>query len=294
MTHAKPRRDWTQKLIVLAGIAAIACLAYTAWGWLRAAGFISGFHPTSLVMPAADDPQSSPTSGPASGPGSAPSSKPWTPPTFSARQADRNRMAGTIRAYRLKDAAVLKAMVAVPRHEFVPVQYKRRAYGDSPLPIGYGQTISQPYIVAEMTRQLRLKPGSRVLEIGTGSGYQAAVLTHFTRHVYTIEIIKPLAAAAAKRLKRLGYTVVQVRHADGYYGWPKAGPFDAIIVTAAAGQIPPPLIKQLAPGGRMVIPVGKPFGTQSLMLIEKDARGKIRSRSLMAVRFVPFTRKAGR
>ena len=195
-----------------------------------------------------------------------------------------------IRAYGLPDQAILKAMTAVPRHEFVPGKLQASAHADSPLPIGYGQTISQPYIVAEMTRQLQLTSHSRVLEVGTGSGYQAAVLTEFTPSVFTIEIIKPLADAAAMRLKRLGYDVVNVRHGDGYHGWPERAPFDAIIVTAAAGQIPPPLLKQLAPGGRMIIPVGSPFAVQSLRLVQKDKDGTIRSRSVMAVRFVPLTR----
>jgi protein-L-isoaspartate(D-aspartate) O-methyltransferase len=192
--------------------------------------------------------------------------------------------------YRLTDKAVLEAVTVVPRHEFVPEKLSSRAYDDSPLPIGYGQTISQPYIVAEMTRQLRLKPESRVLEIGTGSGYQAAVLTEFTPRVYTIEIVGALAKDAAERLERLGYTTVAVKHADGYDGWPEEGPFDAIIVTCAAGQIPPPLLKQLTPGGRMVIPVGAAFATQSLMLVEKDKDGTIRSRSLLPVAFVPLLR----
>lgn len=200
-------------------------------------------------------------------------------------------MVRTIRAYGLEDKAVLEAMSAVPRSEFVPERISRRAHADSPLPIGYGQTISQPYIVAEMTRQLQLKPTSRVLEIGTGSGYQAAVLTEFTPHVYTIEIIKPLAEAAGERLKRLGYDVVQVRHGDGYFGWSEKGPFDGIVVTCATGQIPPPLIEQLAPGGRMVIPVGAAYSVQSLMLVTKDEESRVRSKTLMPVRFVPFTRK---
>ena len=218
----------------------------------------------------------------------------WLPPRFTARQSDRNAMVKTIRAYGLEDQAVLAAMAAVPRHQFVPERLQARAYVDSPLPIGYGQTISQPYIVAEMTRQLKLTTESRVLEIGTGSGYQAAVLTEFYRgkkpRVYSIEIIKPLAEAAQKRLSRLGYGVVEVKHADGYFGWPEKAPFDGIMVTCAAGQIPPPLIKQLAPGGRMVIPVGSAFALQSLILVTKDKDGTIRSRNLMAVRFVPLTR----
>ena len=215
----------------------------------------------------------------------------WSPPRFTARQPERDAMVRVIRRYGLTDPAVLKAVSMVPRHEFVPPRSSSDAYDDNPLPIGYGQTISQPYIVAEMTRQLKLTPNSRVLEIGTGSGYQAAVLTEFTKHVYTIEIIKPLAESAGKRLKRLGYDVVSVRRGDGYYGWPKEAPFDAIIVTAAAGQIPHPLMKQLKPGGRMVIPVGAVYAVQSLMLVEKDKDGTVRSRSLMAVRFVPLVRR---
>jgi protein-L-isoaspartate(D-aspartate) O-methyltransferase len=215
----------------------------------------------------------------------------WEPPRFKARAAERAAMARTIASYGLRDKAVLAAMRAVPRHEFVPEAYSRAAYADTPLGIGHGQTISQPYIVAEMTRLLELKKDSRVLEIGTGSGYQAAVLTEFTPDVWTIEIVKPLADAAAKRLKDLGYTTVETKWGDGYWGWENKGPFDAIIVTCAAGQIPPPLVKQLAKGGRMVIPVGGPFSVQSLMLVEKDAEGTVRSKSLMPVRFVPMTRE---
>jgi len=207
------------------------------------------------------------------------------------RQDERDGMVAVIRDYGLTDKAVLGAMAAVPRHAFVPVYLRRMAYADRPLPIGFGQTISQPYIVAEMTRLLELAPTSRVLEIGTGSGYQAAVLSEFTPHVYTIEIIQALADTAAYRLDRLGYDVVAVRHGDGYHGWPDAAPFDAIVVTAAAAHVPPPLLAQLGPGGRMVIPIGGRFAVQSLTLIEKGADGDIRSRSLMPVRFVPFVRE---
>lgn len=217
--------------------------------------------------------------------------KKWTPPRFKARSKDRDRMVRVIGRYGVKDRRVLQAMTGVPRHLFVPRVIASRAYYDTPLPIGFGQTISQPYMVAEMTRQLHLKPDSRVLEIGTGSGYQAAVLTEFTPHVYSIEIVKPLALAAKARFKNLGYTVIKAKRADGYFGWPQEAPFDAIIVTCAAGQIPPPLVKQLARGGRMIIPVGAPFSRQSLILVEKDKKGKVRSRSLMAVRFVPLRRR---
>ncbi len=246
-----------------------------------------GPHAPRAAPVAAGAPATSPTTRPAS----TQPLKPWKPPRIKARQSDRAAMARVIRLYGLKDKPILDAMEAVARHEFVPRSLLGDAYRDSPLPIGHGQTISQPYIVAKMTRELRLPKNARVLEVGTGSGYQAAVLSEFTRHVHTIEIIKPLYEAARKRLKRLGYHVIQVRHGDGYYGWADKGPFDAIIVTCAAGQIPPPLIKQLKRGGRMVIPVGGPFSVQSLLLVEKRKDGSLRSRSLGAVRFVPLTRK---
>ncbi len=188
------------------------------------------------------------------------------------------------------DPAVLRAMRTVLRHEFVPDDLRRFAYNDGPLPIGHGQTISQPYIVAWMTQLLELEPGDRALEIGTGSGYQAAVLAEILDSVFTIEIIEPLASSARMRLTRLGYDRVSVRHGDGYYGWRGGGPFDAIIVTAAATHIPPPLIEQLAPGGRMVIPVGPPFRVQQLMLLEKREDGSVSQRALAPVAFVPFTR----
>jgi protein-L-isoaspartate(D-aspartate) O-methyltransferase len=217
-----------------------------------------------------------------------PDGKPWSPPVFTARQQERDEMVRVIKAYGLEDGPVLAAMAAVPRHEFVPPALARSAYANTPLPIGHEQTISQPYIVAEMTRQLRLKAGAKVLEIGTGSGYQAAVLTHFTTEVYSIEIIKPLAEEAQNRLKRLGYDVVKVRCGDGAKGWPEAAPFDAIIGTCTAGEVPPPLVEQLKASGRMVIPIGQENRTQYLMLIEKDAAGRVHRRPLMPVRFVPL------
>jgi protein-L-isoaspartate(D-aspartate) O-methyltransferase len=182
-------------------------------------------------------------------------------------------------------------MRTVPRHEFVPPQYIRRAYGDHPLPIDHGQTISQPYIVAYMTEMLRPEPGMKVLEVGTGSGYQAAVLAETGAHVFTIELVGGLAASARERLDRLGYGDVQSRHADGFFGWEEEAPFDAIIVTAAAGYIPPPLIEQLKPGGRMMIPVGSIYGIQNLILVEKSAEGEIRTETLLPVRFVPLLRE---
>ena len=194
----------------------------------------------------------------------------------------------------VKDKAVLAAMRAVKRHQFVPAGVRALAYLDRPLPIGEEQTISQPYVVASMTEELGLKPGHRVLEIGTGSGYQAAVLAEITSHVYSIEIKEKLAKRAAATLKGAGYTALKVRHADGYYGWAEEGPFDAIVVTAAAPRVPPPLVKQLKPGGRMVIPVGRPFATQDLVLVHKDEEGRVRTKSLYRVRFVPLTGSLGK
>jgi len=188
----------------------------------------------------------------------------------------------------ITDKDVLAAMERVPRHEFVPEEYRSQAYADHPLPIGYGQTISQPYIVALMTQLLELRPTDKVLEIGTGSGYQAAILAELCKEVYTVEIIKELAEQAEKRLKRLGYTNVHVKHGDGYYGWEEHAPFDAIIVTAAPDHIPPPLIAQLKDGGRMVIPVGPPGGYQTLWLVKKEGE-KIITRNITGVIFVPLT-----
>lgn len=187
------------------------------------------------------------------------------------------------------DPKVMQAMGRVPRHEFVPQDVIHSAYRNSPLPIGHGQTISQPYIVALMTDLLEPKPSYRILEVGTGSGYQAAILGELVNEVNTIEIIKPLGEQAKKRLKRLGYENITVRIGDGYYGWEEHAPFDAIIVTAAASHVPPPLIKQLKNGGKMMIPVGSRFMTQQLLLVEKDGQGKVRNRQILPVRFVPLT-----
>jgi protein-L-isoaspartate(D-aspartate) O-methyltransferase len=187
---------------------------------------------------------------------------------------------------------VMAAMAKVPRHEFMPESVRRDAYANRPLPIGLGQTISQPYIVALMTDLMEVKSGDRVLEIGTGSGYQAAVLAELAGTVYTVEIVEPLALEARDRLK--GYRNVVTRTGDGYHGWPEHAPFDSIMVTAAPREVPQPLIDQLRPGGRLVVPVGAQAGGQSLMVIDKQPDGRITRRNVLAVRFVPLTDPAGR
>jgi protein-L-isoaspartate(D-aspartate) O-methyltransferase len=194
-----------------------------------------------------------------------------------------------IEARGVKDPVTLAAMRKVPRHKFVTPGQEPSAYEDRPLPIGYGQTISQPYIVAFMTEIVKPKSSQTVLEIGTGSGYQAAVLAEIVSKVYTVEIIGELGKQASARLKNLNYKNIEVKIGDGYHGWKEHAPYDAIIVTAAAEYIPPPLKEQLKDGGRMIIPVGSPFMTQQLMLVEKNG-DKYRTTSLMPVRFVPFKR----
>ena len=189
------------------------------------------------------------------------------------------------------DPKVMAAMGKVPRHEFVPLIQQRFAYENRPLAIGHGQTIPQPYIVALMTDLLKPEQKHKVLEVGTGSGYQAAILSELVDQVFTIEIIKPLGNKAKKSLKQLHYANVNVRIGDGYYGWEEHGPFDSIVVTAAASHIPPPLILQLKPGGRMVIPVGSRFMVQQLMMVKKDAQGKVTTHQILPVRFVPLTGK---
>ena len=223
-------------------------------------------------------------------------------PAVADRVDERARMVRTIEwhAARLYPVAgrqamaarVLEVMATVPRHRFVPELLGELAYRDRPLPIGYGQTISQPFIVAFMTDLLAALADAVVLEIGTGSGYQAAVLAPLVARVCTLEIVPALGRAAAERLARLGYANVQARVGDGYNGWPDCGPFDAIVVTAAASHVPPPLVRQLKPGGRMVIPVGSPFAVQQLVIVDKTAEGKVTTRQVLPVRFVPLTRRA--
>jgi protein-L-isoaspartate(D-aspartate) O-methyltransferase len=188
------------------------------------------------------------------------------------------------------DQRVMDAMAKVPRERFVPESHRVLAFRDGPLPIGHGQTISQPYIVALMTDLLQARPDSTLLEVGAGSGYQAAVLAQLARQVYSIEIVEALAQAADERLARLGYDNVTIRHGDGYHGWPEHAPFDGIVVTAAAPHIPPPLIEQLKPGARLVIPVGPPGGVQMLKVVDKREDGSHDSRDVLMVAFVPLTR----
>jgi protein-L-isoaspartate(D-aspartate) O-methyltransferase len=210
------------------------------------------------------------------------------------RLAERRAMVQEIAVYsaaQALDATVLDAMRRVPRHLFVPQGQQPHAYENRPLPISHGQTISQPYIVALMTDLVRPRKADRVLEIGTGSGYQAAVLGELVASVYTIEIVAPLAEEARERLARLGYSNVTVRAGDGYKGWPEHAPFDSIMVTAGADEVPPPLVQQLKPGGRLVIPVGPAHSVQYLTVVEKQADGTVRSRQVAPVRFVPFTRE---
>lgn len=223
--------------------------------------------------------------------------RPPDPPGARDRIEDRNRMVDTQIARPrdgrdpVRDAKVLQVMRTVPRHVFVTNDYQSRAYGDSPLPIGHGQTISQPYIVALMTEALQLTPEMKVLEIGTGSGYQAAVLAHLTPHVYTIEIVRPLGESAQRVFLEQGYDNIRCRIGDGYKGWPEAAPFDVIIVTCAAEDIPQPLWEQLKPGGRIVIPTGSAWGAQVLVVVTKTPDGRRSTKTITGVRFVPMTRE---
>jgi len=209
------------------------------------------------------------------------------------QRAREHMVASQIAGRGVADARALDAMRRVERHLFVPPAMRAAAYGDHPLPIGHGQTISQPYIVALMTELAQVRPGARVLEVGTGSGYQAAVLALLAKEVYSIEIVEPLATEAAERLLRLGYRNVVVRAGDGYRGWPERAPFDAILVTAAPPELPQPLVDQLAVGGRLVAPIGPEGGDQLLVVVERTAAGLTR-RSVAPVRFVPMTGEAGR
>jgi protein-L-isoaspartate(D-aspartate) O-methyltransferase len=223
-------------------------------------------------------------------PGSAQGEDPWARARAAMVEEVREdaRETGYATGRPVLDAAVMGAMARVPRHELVPADMTASAYLNRPLPIGHGQTISQPFIVALMTDLLRVAPGRRVLEVGTGSGYQAAVLAEMQAEVYSIELIPELAQSAAKTLAKLGYVKVRVKTGDGYAGWPEHAPFDAIVVTAAPEEVPPALIEQLAPGGRMVIPVGPRDDVQHLLVVDKQADGRTVTRRSLPVRFVPL------
>lgn len=213
----------------------------------------------------------------------------WQRPRFAERSADRARMVEEALSNQIQDKRVLQAMRRVPRHLFVPEAMQPYAYQNRPLPIGHGQTISQPYIVALMSQMLELEAGERVLEIGTGSGYQAAVLSELTPHVFTIEIVEALGQQARRRFDTLGYSTIQTRIGDGYQGWPEHAPFDAIILTAAPPSIPQPLLRQLAPGGVLVAPLGRAGQVQMLTKVVKNADGQIERTQQIPVRFVPMT-----
>jgi protein-L-isoaspartate(D-aspartate) O-methyltransferase len=211
----------------------------------------------------------------------------WERPRFEERRDERAIMVAT-QMRDIYNTKILNAMREVPRHLFVPSRHQRKAYADHPLPIGEGQTISQPYIVAYMTEILDLQADDKVLEIGTGSGYHAATISELTPNVFTIEVLEKLAKQASERFKELGYKTITVREDDGYFGWPEEAPFDCIIVTCAAGHVPIPLIEQLAPGGRMIIPVGGVFEIQRLILVTKHLDGTVEHKNMLPVRFVPM------
>lgn len=214
----------------------------------------------------------------------------WDRPRFSERQDEREQLVQTgIIDQGITDPDVIEAMLNVPRHLFVPENQRHNSYQNNPLPIGHGQTISQPYIVALMAEMLDIEPGDKVLEIGTGSGYHAAVLSELTPYIYSIEIVEPLGRQAGEVYEELGYHTIETKIGDGYYGWEEHGPFDKIIVTAAAGHVPPPLLEQLKPGGVIAIPVGSPYQTQILMRVTKSEDGDVRTERVLPVRFVPMT-----
>lgn len=214
----------------------------------------------------------------------------WNRPRFSEYQEEREQLVQTgIIDQGITDPDVIEAMLNVPRHLFVPENQRHNSYQNNPLPIGHGQTISQPYIVALMAEMLDIEPGDKVLEIGTGSGYHAAVLSELTPYIYSIEIVEPLGRQAGEVYEELGYHTIETKIGDGYYGWEEHAPFDKIIVTAAAGHVPPPLLEQLKPGGVIAIPVGSPYQTQILMRVTKSEDGDVRTERVLPVRFVPMT-----
>lgn len=259
-------------------------LTLLPWGCRREGGGSDADVEQALV------PGSTLTTAPASMPATG-----WHRPRYAQRRSDRDRMVDRQIAHPsddrtpVRDERTIEAMRQVPRHLFVPAAEQDRAYGDSALPIGHSQTISQPYIVALMTEALQLPPNAKVLEVGTGSGYQAAVLAELTPHVYSIEIVEPLAKESAERLRRLGYSTVRVKAGDGYFGWPEAAPFDGIIVPCAADKVPQQLWDQLKPGGRIVIPLGGSSWVQYLTVITKTSDGQRKTETLIPCAFVPMT-----
>jgi protein-L-isoaspartate(D-aspartate) O-methyltransferase len=262
---------------IVIGLPAVLCVI------LLLLFFLPGSEPqTAATVPAESDKQIVPTD-------EEPEQVDEQPVRSDGRLEERMSMVDRqIRRRGVTDLDVLAAMERVPRHEFVPEEFKSRAYADQPLPIGHGQTISQPYIVALMTELLQLKSTDRVLEIGTGSGYQAAILAEIVAEVYTIEIVEALAVEARERLGRLGYASVHTMHGDGYYGWEEHAPFDAIIVTAAPDHIPQPLVQQLRDGAKLVLPVGPPGGYQTLWEVTKSGE-QFTKRNVTGVLFVPLT-----
>ena len=213
----------------------------------------------------------------------------WQRPRFPERRKERHALVKKLEQQGINLPQVLQAMQHVPRHLFIPKSQRHNAYRNTPLPIGHRQTISQPYIVAYMTQMLDIEPGEKVLEIGTGSGYQAAVLSELTPNVFTIEIVEPLAKQARNRFNKLGYNTIKTKTGDGYKGWPEFAPFHKIILTAAAPKVPDPLIEQLKPGGILVMPFGEPMGPQRLIKITKNKDGETERREVLPVRFVPMT-----
>ncbi len=279
------RSNWTRVLVI--------CLLAAGAVALAAAGIVAFAVPGGDMLAEGQTSQAEPPPAPpAEVSGQAIAVEPPRAPAEDEQfvRARERMVKQDLRRRDITDAKVLEAMGRVPRQRFVPKDLERRAYGDYPLPIGHGQTISQPYIVALMTQLAGVKAESRALDIGTGSGYQAAVLAEICKDVYSIEIVKPLAEQARKRLEDLGYKNITVRHGDGYRGWPEKEPFDVIIVAAAPDHVPQPLVDQLAPGGKLVLPVGRFY--QELVVIERDKEGKVHRRPGIPVMFVPMTGEA--